>query len=322
MTIVVNTVTTYPSFPGIKGIREELSEIIYNISPAETPVLANAGVESVNNTFFEWQTDSLASAVTNNQQVEADDISSFDAVTPTVRIGNYCNIARKTLIVGGTEEEVRKAGRDSEIAYQIAKKGMELKRDMEAGLLANIGANAGNSTTARVTGSLLAFIKTNTDKGATGVDPVWTTVPTATRTDGTQRPFTEAILKNIVQLVWVQGGNPGTLMVGAVNKQVVSTFGGVATRTYYMSQEVTAAIIGAADVYVSDFGVITVVPNRFQRSRDAFLLDWNLLSIGYLRTFRQIPLAKTGDAEKRMLLCEYGLKIKQEAGLALAADLS
>ncbi len=319
MAILGNTYQTYQA----KAIREQLLNIIYNIAPAETPFISNCGTGEAANTFVEWQTDTLAAPSTSNQQIEGDNITSYDAVTPTVRLGNYTQISRKTVSVAGTEEVVNKAGRKSELAYQIAKKGMELKRDMEAGLLlpANI-ATVGATGTARITGGLPAWIKTNTDKGAAGVDPVYTNIPNNARTDGTLRAFTEIIFKNIIQLVWIAGGNPGTLMVGAVVKQEISAFAGVATKTFYMAQATTAAIIGAADVYVSDFGVITIVPNRFQRSRDAYLIDWNLLSVLYLRPFFQKPLAETGDAANRLMLVEFVLQSKNEAGLAAAYDVT
>jgi len=317
MAIVANTFTTYDA----KGIREDLSDAIYNISPKETPFMSNIGKGSAQNTFFEWQTDALAAAVTTNAQLDGDDIAAFDAVTPTVRLGNFTQISRKTVIISGSEDAVDKAGRKSELSYQLAKKSAELKRDMETTFLANQGAVTGNTTTARKTGALLAFIKTNTQKGAGGVDPVYTNVPSGTRTDGTTAAFTEAMLKTGMQQAWTQGGKPEFLMVGGGNKVVASGFAGVATKTYYQSAVEEAAIIGAADVYVSDFGTISIVPNRFQRNRDAFLIDPDLLSVSYLRPFFTEPLAKTGDAEKRMLLVEFGLRCNQEAGLAGIYDL-
>lgn len=315
---------TFQTFQAI-GIREQLSNIIYNISPTDTPFMSNAGRGDAKNTFFEWQTDSLASAITTNQQIEGDDITAFDAVTPTVRLGNYCQISRKTAIIAGTEEAVDKAGRKSELSYQLAKKSAELKRDMESGLLANVGAAAGSATVARNTGNLLAFIKTNVNKASTGtagVNPVYTNIPTDVRTDGTVRAFTEVILKDVVQQCWTSGAKIETLMVGAVVKQEISAFAGVATKTYFQDHVGNSKIIGAADIYVSDFGTLTIVPNRFQRARDGFFMDWEMVEIDFLRPFLQIPLAKTGDAEKRMILAEYGLRVKQEAGLGLAADIS
>lgn len=316
--MIANTLATYET----KGIREDLSDAIYNISPKDTPFISNGKIGKANQTFFEWQTDSLAATNTANQQLEGDDIAAFDAVTPTVRIGNYCQISRKTVVISGTVETVNKAGRKSELAYQLAKKSAELKRDMEAMLLNNLAANAGADATARVTGSLLAFIKTNTQKGAGGADPVYTTFPNATRTDGTQTAFTEAMLKTGMSQAWAQGGKPEFVMVNSNQKQNISAFAGVATRTFYQSAVEETAIIGAADVYVSDFGTISVVANRFMRQREAFLLDPEFYGLMYLRPFFTEPLAKTGDAEKRLLIVEFGLKVHNEKAHAGIYDLT
>lgn len=318
MAIVTNTFTTYSA----KGIREDLSNVITSISPEETPFMSNIGRENVTNTLFEYQTDALAAAAAN-AQLEGDDVASFDAVSPTVRVTNYCQISRKTIILSATEEVVNKAGRRSELAYQIAKRSSELKRDQEFIMLQNTAADAGNSTTARKTGSLLAFLKTNTSVGTGGANPSYTTLPNATRTDGTQRAFTEIILKDVIQKVWSSGGTPKILMVGPVNKQRVSGFAGIASSRFNINGgEKPATLIGAVDVYVSDFGNISVVPNRFQRERDAFVLDPDYAKMVVLRPYQQIELAKTGDAEKRMLLVEYGLKILAEDAHGIAADLT
>jgi hypothetical protein len=324
---MTQTANTFDTF-GAKGIRESLSNVIYNISPEETPFMSNIGRENVKNTFFEWQTDALAAASTTNAQIEGDDVSSYDSTTATVRVGNYTQVSRKTLILSGTLESVDKAGRRSELAYQLAKRSAELKRDMESIMLTNqaaTGGSAGVSTALRKTGSLLAFIKSNTDKGTTGADPSYTTQPNATRTDATDanlRTFTETILKSVIQKVWAAGGTPKILMVGPVNKQRVSGFAGIAEIRREVTGNKPGVIIGAADVYVSDFGAVSVVPNRFQRERDAFVLDPEYASVAFLRPFQTVELAKTGDAEKRMILVEWGLKVNTEAAHGLAADLT
>ena len=321
------TANTFDTF-NAKGIRESLSNVIYNISPEETPFMSNIGRENVKNTFFEWQTDSLAAASTTNAQIEGDDVSSYDSTAATVRLGNYTQVSRKTLILSGTLESVDKAGRRSELAYQLAKRSAELKRDMESIMLTNqaaSGGTAGVSTALRKTGSLLAFIKTNTDKGTTGADPSYTTQPNATRTDATAanlRTFTETILKSVIQKVWTAGGTPKILMVGPVNKQRVSGFAGIAEIRKEVVGNKPGVIIGAADVYVSDFGNVNVVPNRFQRERDAFVLDPEYAAVSFLRPFQTVELAKTGDAEKRMIVVEWGLKVNTEAAHGLAADLT
>jgi len=317
MTIVSNTFTTYSA----KGIREDLSNVITNIAPEETPFQSNIGRETITNTLFEWQTDTLADAAAN-AQLEGDDVASFDSVTATVRLTNYAQISRKTIILSNTEEVVNKAGRRSELAYQIAKRGSELKRDQEFIFLNGGVAVAGNTTTARVTASLGAFVKTNTDKQTNGVDPSYTTLPNSARTDGNVRTFTETILKNVIQKVWTAGGTPKILMVGPVNKQRVSGFSGIASQRYNINGgDRPATLIGAVDIYVSDFGQVSVIANRFQRERDAWVIDPDYAKMTVLRPYQQVELAKTGDAEKRMLLIEYGLKVLAENAHGLAADL-
>ena len=314
MAIVANTFTRYSAV----GIREDLSNVIYNISPDETPFISNIGRENVKNTYFEWQTDSLAAASASNAALEGDDVASFTAVSPTSRIGNYTQISTKNVVISGTLEALDKAGRRSELTDQLAKLGSELKRDMESALLANQSPVAGNTTTARRTAGLPAFIKTNTDFGTGGAD----TAGIAARTDGTQRAFSEALLKTVIAEVWESGGTPKMLMVGSHNKQVASGFTGIATRFRDVPAGQQAQIVGAADVYVSDFGTVNIVPNRFQRARDAFVVDPQFASMAVLRPIQQMELAKTGDAEKRLMLVEYGLKVSNQAAHGIVADLT
>lgn len=322
MAAIANTFKTYDA----KGIREDLSDVIYNISPEETPFMSNIGKgPKPGQAFYEWQTDALAAADNTNAQLEGDDVTAYDAVSPTVRVGNYCQISRKTLILSDTEEVVNKAGRKSEEAYQLAKKSAELKRDMETILIAtNQFANAGAAATARKTAALLSWVRTNVDKAGDGANPsaVASGAPSTARTDGTARAFTETMLKNVIQLAWTAGAAPTTIMVDGPQKQTVSTFAGIATKTIQQTGQKAATIIGAADFYVSDFGTLTVVPNRFQRHRDAWVLDFEYLSLRYLRPFKRVPLAKTGDAEKKMLIVEYGLQVNVESAQGLVADLT
>ena len=159
MAIVANTYTRYTA----KGLRESLSDVISDISPSETPILSGAGKSTAKQTLFEWQTDALASADTTNAQIDGDDIDTFPEITPTVRVGNYTQISRKLLVISGTLEAVDKAGRKSELAYQIARRGKEIKRDQEAIILSNQGGDAGGTATARQTATLGAWLKTNVD---------------------------------------------------------------------------------------------------------------------------------------------------------------
>lgn len=296
----------------------------YNISPTDTPFSTMAGKGSMSAVFHEWQTEVLEPPDTSNAHIEGDDIATFPAATPTVRVGNYSQIMRGLVLVSKTLDAVDKAGRNTELAHQVMKVGKEVKRDSEAIMLENQGADAGSSSTARLLASLGAWVKTNTDFGATGADPVYTNgAPAAGRTDGTQRPFTETILQVVLESCFINGAEVDTLMVGPFNKQVVSQFQGIATRNYDLSNvdPRPTAVIASIDVYVGDFYTLRVIPNRFQRERDAWVLDSDMVSIRALRPFNTTPLATTGDATKRMLIVEHTLRVNNEAGLGLAADL-
>jgi hypothetical protein len=316
MAIVANTFTSFSA----KGIREELSNIISNISPEDVPFQSNVGSENVSNTYFEWQTDTLAAASTT-AVIDGDDVASFDATSASTRIGNYTQIARRTLIVADNLANQDLAGRNDEKSYQMAKRGKELKRDIEKVLCDNNARVAGNASTARETAGLGAWIATNTSKGATGTDPTAVDGSDA-RNDGTQRDLTEAMVKDVMQQAFTAGGTPSLLMVGPYNKTVVSGFAGIAAQRYQAPSDGPTTIIGAADVYLSDFGTLSVVPNRFQRERDAFLLDPEYASVCYLRPIQAVDLAKTGDAEKAMVLAEFGLKVENEAAHGGVFDLN
>jgi len=311
----------YQTYQSI-GNREDLSDVIYNISPTDTPLLNTLARGKATAVYHEWQTDSLSAATTANAAVEGADASDA-TMSPTTRLGNYTQIVQKTIKISGTLESVDKAGRKSEKAYQLSKASAELKRDIETILTANQGRSAGDASTARNMGSMLTWIKTNTSKSSgttAGVDP--TTIGVSTRTDGTQRAFTETILKDVVQKVYSSGGNPKILMVGPFQKQAVSSFAGIAAQRYMAPGNEPTTIIGAADVYMSDFGTMSVVPNRFMRTRDALVLDPEYAAVAYLRPFATIELAKAGDAEKTQILAELTLEMRNEAAHGIAADLS
>jgi hypothetical protein len=312
---------TYQTYTAI-GQREDLSDVIYNISPTDTPLMSSIGKTKATATYHEWQTDSLAAAALGGA-VEGADASSITA-SPTTRIGNRTQIFTKSVAVAGTLEAVDKAGRKSEKAYQLAKVSSELKRNIELTLLSNQLSAAGNSSTARTLGGLQAWIATNGDFGTSGSAGA---SGTTARTDGTDRTFTEDILKTVVKEVYSSGGDPKVLMVNPAHKQVVSAFAGIAAQRFMAPADKGTTIIGAADLYMSDFGVISVVPNRLMNSTNAcdetaFVLDPDMLAVAYLRPFQTIELAKTGDSEKTQLLAELTLEVKNEAALGIIADLS
>jgi hypothetical protein len=304
------------------GQREDLADVIYDISPQDTPIMSSIGKGKATAVYHEWQTDALASANTSNAAVEGADATAA-TLTPTVRIGNYTQIVQKTTQVSGTLESVDKAGRKSEKAYQLAKASAELKRDIEAIITANQGRDAGSSTTARKMGSLLSWIKTNTNKQSAttaGADP--TTIGVSTRTDGTTRTFQESMLKDVVQKVFSSGGTPTLLVVPPALKQVVSGFTGLTQHRYNSNATAEITILAGADLYQSDFGVLQIVPNRFMRSRDALVLDPEYASLNYLRAFQTNDLARTGDSEKTQILAELTLEVKNEAAHGGIFDLS
>ena len=312
---------TYQTYTAI-GQREDLSDVIYNISPTDTPFMSSIGKTKATATYHEWQTDSLAAPALGGA-VEGADASSITA-SPTTRIGNRTQIFTKSVAVAGTLEAVDKAGRKSEKAYQLAKVSAELKRNIELTLLSNQVSAAGNSSTARTLGGLQAWLSTNYDGGTSGVAGA---SGTTARTDGTDRTFTETILKTVVAEVYTAGGTPKVLMVNPAHKQVVSAFAGIAAQRYMAPANEPTTIIGAADVYMSDFGTISVVPNRFMNSTNAgdetaFLVDPDMAAVAYLRPFQTIELAKTGDSEKTQLLAELTLEVKNEAAHGIIADLS
>jgi hypothetical protein len=307
-----NTFDTYDAV----GIREDLQDVIYSISPTDTPFMSSAAREAVKNTLHEWQTDALAAASTSNAVIEGDE-ATLDASVATTRVSNHTQIMDKTVVITGTQEAVDKAGRASELAYQIAKKSKELKRDIEATLLINQAKAAGDATTARKFGSISSWIATNDSFGATGASP--TGDGSDARTDGTQRALTEDQLKSIIKGTWNAGGSPSVIMVGPFNKQKISGFTGGSTR-FDASEDKT--LYTSIDVYSSDFGDLEVVPNRFQRDRDLFVLDMDYWSVGFLRDFTMHELSKTGDSEKRQLLTELTLVSRNEGASGGVFDLT
>ena len=312
---------TYQTYTAI-GQREDLSDVIYNISPTDTPFMSTIGKTKATAVYHEWQTDSLAAAGLN---VAVEGATASDAtMSPTSRVGNRCQISQKTIKISNTLNAVDKAGRKSEKAYQLAKASAEIKRDMELTLLSNQVATNGNSSTARALGGLQAWLSTTYSGGTSGVAG---SGGTTARTNGTNRTFTEAFLQTAVRGVYTAGGNPKILMVTPAHKQTVSSFAGIAAQRYMAPSNGPTTIIGAADVYLSDFGTLSVVPSRFMNSTNsaddvAFVLDPEMAAVAYLRPFQTNELAVTGDNESTQLLAEFTLEVKNEAAHGIIADLS
>ena len=318
------------------GNREDLEDVIYSISPTETPFVTMASRVEATAVLHEWQTDALAAAAVN-RQVEGDDASNGTSV-PTSRLGMYCQISSKYAIVSDTQQAVDKAGRASEMSYQVAKRLGELKRDIETAVAQNGGSSAGSATVARGTAGVESWLTFAVGASMTGnstsvgvgysasgiTTPGWTSggtiiAPTDASSPGT---FTVAPLKAVIRACWTAGGNPGIIMCGPVTKQTISGFAGIAT--LYREAGSTAkgtAIVGAADIYISDFGEHRVVPNRFSRDRTCLVLDMDYWKIGYLRKVSQKEIARTGASMKRFIDCEYALVASNPQSSGKIADI-
>lgn len=293
------------------GNREDLTDIISRIDPTETPVYSMAGKAKATATLHEWQTQALAAAA-SNAQAEGDDFDA-PAVTPTVRLTNRTQISTKEVVISGTQEAVEKAGRDSEMGYQMALKGLELRRDIEFGLT----QNDVTATSPRKSRGLLGWTVDNASKAS---DTTLASYSANTAvTDGTTRAFTETQLKTVLQLVFIAGGKPNTITMGAAAKQTFSGFTGGSTRNDNSEdKKVTAAV----DVYVSDFGTLKAVPNLFQRTRDVFILESGKLSIAWLRPIFKKAISSTGDSEKAMLISEWTLQNENPKAHGAVFDIS
>jgi len=300
MAVDAATFLTYSAI----GNREDLSNVIYNVDPTETPFISGIAKTKASAVYHEWQTQALAAADSTNSVLEGDDATT-DTATPTVRLGNYCQISDKVARFSGTQRSVDAAGREDELDYQVMLKGKELKRDMETIVLANQKRAAGAPGTPRAVGAVLSYIYSNTDKGTNGSDPSSTVA--SVRTDGSMRAFTEAQLKTVLQSIWNNGGDPDVIMVGGFNKQQFSTFTGRSTPT---EDAKSKKIVATVDVYESDFGRLKVVPNRFMRGRDVLVLQMDMWKLATLpgRNMISIPLAKTGDSDRKQILSEYTLE--------------
>lgn len=311
---------TYQTYTAV-GQREDLIDVIYNIAPTETPFMNSIGKTTATARLHEWQTDSLAAVNLNNAAVEGANASSA-TLSPTVRLGNRTQISQKTIAISGTLETVNKAGRRSEKAYQLAKASSEIKRDMEAILLSNqVAADGNGSSTARTLGGLQTWLNSNYNgTGTAGSNG------TTARVTGTDRAFTSTLLNSTMQSCYTNGGSPTILLVTPAQKVVASTFTGIATRFRDVPANQQAQVIAAADVYVSDFGIIQIVPDRFIPNADnddtAFLLDTEMASVAYLRPFQTNELAKVGDSEQTQLLVEYTLQVNNEAAHGIITDLT
>ena len=299
------------------GIREDLSDSIWNVDPTAVPFSSNCSRSSASNTRFDWQTDSLA-AVSSATAVEGAD-AVFAPAASTTRLNNITAILQKTVAVSGTTEAVSRAGRGKEMAYQVVKRGKELKRDFEHQLVGiSNEKEAGDASTARETASYQTWISSNSSRGAGGADP--TGDGSDTPTDGTQRAFTEGLLEEVIDKIWNNGGEPDVIMAGSFNKRKITNFAGNSSEQNLAREG--KMIINAVSMYESDYGMMKVVPNRFVRARDVLVYQSDMWKIRELRGMKNSPIAKIGDAERRQVLFEAGLEACNEQSSGIVADLT
>ena len=306
-----NTFDTYDSV----GIREDLSNVIHNISPEETPFYSKAAKKAAKNTLVEWQTDSLR-ASTTNAHIEGD-ATTAEARSATTRLGNYTQIFKNAVVVSDSDDNVDNAGRAKEIAYQTLKIAKEQKLDIEKALFANNARAAGSSSVARELAGAPAWLTTNTVAGSGGADP--TGDGTDARTDGTQAAFSQANFDTVMQSIWVAGGKPDTVYLSAFQMNVALGFTGNNNQRSSV-QAGDERVVKSLAVYVTPWGSVEFMPSRENRSRDVFIMQDNMWEVASLRGTKNVALAKTGDNTTRQVVTELTLCAKNEASCGIIAD--
>lgn len=307
---------TFASFNSTRN-REQLMNNIWNVSVSETPFVKLIGKESVDGVFVEWNTDTYAAAAAN--KVEQGNQSTINAVTPTVRLGNRTQISEKTFGVTGTQEKVEKAGGKSERAYQLAKKMVELKKDIEFGCLQNttsIPASAGVAPQAR---GLFGFMDSNVSLGAGGVaaNPVTNTAAT----DGTARAFTESLMKTVLQNMFDSGADIDStyILLPSNQRTVFDTFLAGTTRFDKAEDKTLTATL---EVYIGPFGRVKTVNARHMRQREVAIVNPEFLALGMLRNMSETPLAKIGDTQNVLVNAEWTLINKNTKAHGAILDLT
>ena len=302
------------------GIREDLRDVIYNISPEETPFLSKCKKTKATNTYHEWMTDSLRAAGAN-AHIEGD-ATVASARTAATRQGNYTQIFKGAVSIPDTDEGLKKAGRAKEIAYQTMKIAKEIKLDIEKALLDNNARVAGSSSLARELAGVGAFIATNeANLGTNGEAP--TGDGTDARTDGDDTSaFTQADMDAVMQSIWEEGGKPNTVYLSPYQMNIALGFTGMNNQRSTIGASVggTNAIINAVDVYVTPWGSVSFMPSRLVRGRDVLVMQDDMWEVAELRPMKNTELAKTGDATTRQLVTELTLVCKNEAANGIVAD--
>ena len=305
---------TFDSYDAV-GIREDLEDVIYDVSPEETPFYSKCGKVKAANTLHEWQTDALR-ASTTNAHIEGD-ATSADARTATTRLGNYTQIFKNAVVIPDTDEGLVKAGRAKEIAYQVLKTAKEQKLDIEKALFDNNARVAGSSTAARELAGAPSWIVTNIDEASDATAA--TGDGTDARTDGTAAAFSQTRFDNVMQSIWESGGKPDSVYLSAFQMNVALGFTGNNNQRSTIRAE-DERVIKHMDVYVTPWGTVEFVPSRENRGKDVFVMQDDMWAVGVLRPTKNVALAKTGDATTRQVTTELTLICKNEKASGAVFD--
>ena len=308
---------TFDSYDA-NGIREDLENVIYNISPEETPFYSSLKKVSASNTYHEWQTDTLRASA-DNKHIEGDDTTA-SAMTATSRLGNYTQIFKNAVTIPDTDEGLDKAGRSAEMAYQTLKIAKEQKLDIEKALFANNARVVGSATAARELAGAPAWMTSNiTNTGTSGADP--TGDGTDARTNGTQTAFTQTDFDSAMQSIWENGGRPDSVYLSAYQMNIALGFTGNNNQRSTV-QAGDEKVVKSLDVYVTPWGTVEFTPTRENAGRDVFIMQNDMWSCAALRPTKNTALAKTGDSTKRQVLTELTLVCKNEAASGMVVDCS
>lgn len=327
------TTTTY----GQVGLREDLSDAIYNIAPTDTPYtsMVQKGKKATNRKI-EWQTDTLAADDGSIAVLEGADATDR-TFTATVRLANHTHIMDRAIKITDSADEVTAAGRDTETGLQVMKRTKELKRHMENRLCGNWKSDDGSALTARQCAGFCAWITTNDSRGQAGATDGtqggFSNGVVTAATDGTSsslRTFSETLLKGVIKSVWDEGGEASIMLMDSENKQALSAFAGVATKYNIVDKNTRSnEIVAGIDLYASDFGVKKAVPSRFvggraagnNRDHEVMIIDPKLWSLHNLQPFSVGPLARVGHANRKLLKVEFSQASRNEKGNGIITEL-
>jgi hypothetical protein len=315
MAVPANTIQNV----GRVGVREDLDDKIAELFPDETPFQKSIGRATASNTYTEWQIDGLTAANHDNKTIQGDDLAN-EVRANTSRVGTHTQIFKKVAAASTTVEATTKAGRRSELAREVMKAGREIRTDREKRFLGNYASVAATAGVAGETAGALAWLTSNVSRGAAGANGGFAAGIVAAATNGTQRAYTEALLKPVLQSIWAAGGMPKMVFTNGTQKQTEAAFTGLAQQRRETGDK-AITIVAGADIYLSDFGPVQFVPDRFASGRDALIIDPEYWDVAVLDPMKTMDLAKTGLATRKALYEETSLRCLNQAASGVIADL-